>query len=178
VTFTCDQHMNIHTENETERMRLESLLESSLKQCQATEHVYLKEGALVMLLKNISTSRGLVNGSIGKVTGYYVMYEFVQITFSSDDDVIKPYLEEAKKYVSHQLIASYLQTRKGQRLPIVTFKGGGNLFNFFVVYKCRTSSAAPSFLSFIKICICNSSTSAPEISLCRDCSQMVIFFNL
>ena len=59
-------------------MALHAGFEAQLRQCAAPETLILKEGAQVILLKNLDPTKGLVNGSRGVVVGFQTSKQNLQ----------------------------------------------------------------------------------------------------
>lgn len=67
----------------------EDLITSNLKCTNLKRSLKIKVGCRVILLKNISIPKGLVNGAIGKVTGYNDNHVMVRFDHMDDDESIK-----------------------------------------------------------------------------------------
>lgn len=65
----------------------ENYVENLKRSCIAQEKLALKEGALVMAIKN-SPERKYVNGSIGTVTGFETMTDYPKVKFLSGREVV------------------------------------------------------------------------------------------
>ena len=107
------------------------------KHCQAVSDLELKIGAQAMLLRNIDTSIGLVNGSVGKVKSWSL--NGIVVTFKSGDHIIEPFEWELKdlKRVGGKMQKVGIAKRKQYPLKIAfcmtIHKGQGSTLDRAVV---------------------------------------------